>query len=488
MARISVTAWGERRNEIVFAAGSVRYRGEDAVAETSALAQRLRSLGVGQRTRVAVLLARADDFAFAVFALAELGAGCVLLSAGFKPAELTRYVAESGATVLLTDDAGALRVKESAVVVHSQTNVEGSSRTLRALNVGGPSERSIDAHVADEFLLQFTSGSAGRPKIVRRSFANAGEEIATFVKATALGPSDRIAALTPLHHAYALLDGLLAGAAAGASVMVPERFTPADFLHLSRAERPTLVLGVPFMYELLNARGEDPGPGLEGVRYCFSAGAKASPAMMSKFRARYGVSINQLYGSTETGVIAFNSMKDGADAGTVGTPLPGRQVEVICDDGRRAREGETGLVRVRGPNVSSGYLNRPELNENVFAGGWFHTSDLGTLDRDGNLTLVGRRADFINVAGLKVDPEEVEEVLRALPGVKEAAVIGERGRNQNEDVVAFLVLERALDLRELRDSCRERLADYKVPRAMKVVSELPRNEMGKLLRKYLYAD
>jgi malonyl-CoA/methylmalonyl-CoA synthetase len=210
-----------------------------------------------------------------------------------------------------------------------------------------------------------------------------------------------------------------------------------------------------------------------------------------EFRERTGHAIVERYGMTETVMMTSNPLHGERRPGSVGRPLPGIEVRVTGEDGAPLQSGEIGGVEVRGPNVFAGYWKRPELEETEFtADGFFRTGDLGSFDDDGYLRLAGRSKDLVISGGLNVYPVEVEEVLDAIDGVAESAVIGVPDADLGEAVVAVVVAEpgRTLDGEALRAQTREYLAGFKVPKRIHVVDELPRNMMGKVEKAKLRSE
>jgi long-chain acyl-CoA synthetase len=205
-----------------------------------------------------------------------------------------------------------------------------------------------------------------------------------------------------------------------------------------------------------------------------------------RFRAKYGVVVRQMYGATECSCATMNLEGDPEVlAESAGRPLPGVDVAVLREDGSRAISGEEGEIAVRGPAVAPRYEDLPEATASAFRDGWFRSGDLGRLDAGGHLWITGRIKLMINAAGNKVDPLEVERVLCEHPAIQEAAVVGVAGLHAVESVKAVIVARAPLAEREIREHCRARLADYKVPRIIEFVEALPRSPTGKLLRKDL---
>ena len=242
---------------------------------------------------------------------------------------------------------------------------------------------------------------------------------------------------------------------------------------------------MPFNYRLMADSPADAD--LSSLRLCFSAGMAMPRETFEAFGERFGVLVRQLYGSTETGMIAANMSDD--PVGTfesVGKPVKGVEVEIVDEDGDPVAPGEIGEVTVASPSATKGYSDLPELNEIAFRGGRYFTGDLGRLDSDGMLYLVGRKKLLIETGGFKVDPIEVEEVIDSHPAVAESVVVGVATEVAGEQrVKAVVVPEDSVEERELVAYCRERLANFKVPQSIEFREEIPKSPLGKVLRKYL---
>jgi malonyl-CoA/methylmalonyl-CoA synthetase len=220
---------------------------------------------------------------------------------------------------------------------------------------------------------------------------------------------------------------------------------------------------------------EEPGvAALGSLRLCVSGSAPLPATLHARLSERAGVSILERYGMTETGMLASNPYAGERRPGAVGFPLPGVEMRLAEANGE---------IEVRGPNVFAGYLDRPEANEAAFTeDGWFRTGDLGSLDADGALRIVGRAKELVISGGYNVHPQEVEEVLRGHPGIEDAAVVGTPSPEWGERVTAYLVGPEPLPLAVVRGHCGEHLAPYKHPRELYWVAALPRNALGKLQR------
>ena len=282
---------------------------------------------------------------------------------------------------------------------------------------------------------------------------------------------------------------LFASAASGATIVILE--DPHPFLlkrhralDLIERERATIFPGVPFNFRLM---AEAPAAAdLSSLRLCFSAGTALPRASFEAFGERFGVLVRQLYGSTETGMITANMSDDPVSSfESVGTPVEGVLVEIV-DDGAVLPPGEVGEVAVTSPAASSGYAGADEVSREAFRAGRYLTGDLGHLDEDGLLYLEGRKKLLIEVGGYKIDPIEVQDVIGAHPSVSEVIVVGVRGEAEGEETVkAVVVPSENCDESELISFCRERLANFKVPRTVEFRDEIPMSPLGKILRKYM---
>jgi malonyl-CoA/methylmalonyl-CoA synthetase len=269
--------------------------------------------------------------------------------------------------------------------------------------------------------------------------------------------------------------------ASGASMVLLPAFDVSSTVEA--LANSSVLMGVPTHYARLLADERFNASRVRGMRLFVSGSAPMPLSLHAAFEKQTGRTVLERYGMTETSMLTSNPLDGVRKAGTVGPPLPGVAVRVVDDDETPLVTGSVGHVQVRGPNVFSGYWQRPDLVEESFTDdGWFRTGDLGALDSDGYLELVGRSKDLVISGGLNVYPRDVEGVLDALEGVRESAVFGVPDPDLGERVVAVVVAETdvALDPEQLRSAARQRLAGYQVPKRIVIVADLPRNAMGKV--------
>jgi malonyl-CoA/methylmalonyl-CoA synthetase len=333
----------------------------------------------------------------------------------------------------------------------------------------GPAE-GLDAVTEDDpALLVYTSGTTGTPKGAVLRHANLLASAEAVALAWRWTPDDRLVLALPLFHMHGLGVGLNGTLTAGASAVLLPRFDPAGVLAAIRAGG-TMFFGVPTMWHRLVAA--DGSEALARLRLGVSGSAPLAPDLHAAIAARAGQPPLERYGMTETVMLVSNPYEGERRAGSVGFPLPGVDLRLAAD----------GEIEVHGPNVFSGYWRRPEATAESFRRDWFRTGDLGAVDPDGYVRIVGRAKELIISGGYNVYPREVEEVLLAHPAVVDAAVVGAPDPEWGERVCAFVVTREDVTDAALDAWSAERLAPYKRPRRWERATEVPRNALGKIVR------
>jgi malonyl-CoA/methylmalonyl-CoA synthetase len=369
---------------------------------------------------------------------------------------------------------------EPAVFVGDRGTISGDDLAEHAAASDGSFD---DTGVTPDDLaaILYTSGTTGRPKGAMLTHRNLASNAATLCAAWGFRPDDVLLHTLIVSHAHGLFVAINCTLANGTPMIFLPKFD-VDAV-IEQLPRSTVFMGIPTYYTRLLADERFDAKLCENMRLFVSGSAPLLASTHDEFRARTGHAILERYGMTETVMNTSNPLDGERRPGSVGPALPGIEVRVTDTDDRPLPKGEIGGVQVRGPNVFTGYWKRPELKETEFTpDGFFRTGDLGCFDADGYLRIVGRSKDLVISGGLNVYPVEVEEVLDALDGVLESAVIGVPDADFGEAVVAVVVPEagRELDPEALRTHARERLAGYKVPKRIHLADELPRNTMGKV--------
>jgi long-chain acyl-CoA synthetase len=485
-ARPEHTALVYRDERIAFA---------ELVERIERLASGLSRRGIAAGDSVGLVLHDDPWFVASFHAITAMGAVVVPVNPAFKQAELEFCFRSTGVAAVISDERAAgvcERITaglDGEVAVITTSAAHGQARTLDALIEEGSAERLAPRSAEETFVYQFSSGSTGRPKVVPRTHGQCTAEAGMY-KALGMTHADRIFSAIPLFHTWGMGACLFGAAASGATIVMLE--DPHPFLlnrqralKLIEREQATIFPGVPFNFRLM---AEAPARAdLSSLRLCFSAGTALPRASFEAFGERFGVLVRQLYGTTETGMISANVSDDPVSSfESVGTPVEGVQVEIVDDDGAVLPLGEIGEVAVTSPAASSGYAGADEASSEAFRGGRYLTGDLGRVDEDGLVYLEGRKKLLIEVGGYKIDPIEVQDVIGTHPSVSEVIVVGVRGEAEGEETVkAVVVASENCDETELISFCRERLANFKVPRTVEFRDEIPRSPLGKILRKYM---
>jgi len=492
------------------------------------VAHGLRHVGVTRGTAVGILLPNLPEYLLAMFAVWAIGGRVVQLSPLLVPQELERLLRLTDCRHVIALDllvpklASALQSQlvEHIFVVslaerlpilksllyrferlrkqgHFHLVAHGPAEPFTHLLDHAPRDSIGDQVELDEVaVLAPTGGTTGSPKIVmlshRNLLCNAWQLRAWSL---ARDGEERILGVLPFFHAYGLTVCALAGVAMRASIHLHPRFETRATLQLIERWKPTIFPTVPAMLAALNrvlrAWPEDrPRPDLSCIRTVISGASALDPAVREEF-ARYGArGIIEGYGLTEAGPVTHANplVPEHVRPGTIGIPLPDTDARIVdpITGQTEMPVGEVGELIVRGPQVMLGYWRNPDETALALRNGWLYTGDLARRDADGYFTIVDRKRDIIKTSGFLVYPAEVEEVLLQFPQVAEAAVVGEPDPQRGEMVVAYVVPRNGnLDLHALEAHCREHLAKHKRPRKFQVVSQLPKNFLGKVLRRQL---
>jgi long-chain acyl-CoA synthetase len=446
----------------------------------AAAAHGLGRLGVAPGDRVAV--ASHNDVAFVTAYLGALWAGAVAVP--LNPLAPGRVLAAQTARV----GAQHLLCGSGTEELLGVTGARPIADLLTGERLDAEAERD-DAELA---VLLFTSGTAGAPRAAMLTHGNLAANIGQVQEHPGLRirPDDAGLGALPFFHVFGLNVALGVALTAGARTVLLDHFDAARAAELIRAHGVTILAGVPTMYgSLLELPDELASPAsFSSVRLAVSGAAELPLQLAEAFHDRFGITIHDGYGLTEAApIVSTTAVEDAPRFGSIGPPLPGVEVRIVGDDGEDVVAGDPGEIWVRGPNVFAGYWDDAEATARVLVDGWLRTGDVAVVGDDGYLSLVDRKKDLIIVSGFNVYPAEVEEVLLAHPGIADAAVAGTPHPRTGEAVAAWVVAEDGVTLGvdDVREHAARHLARYKVPATVEIVTALPRNEAGKLLRREL---
>lgn len=447
----------------------------ELLTRVRAVAGQLADLRIGPGDVVALRLTNRVEFVVLLFAVWRLGATVTPVNPALTDVETARQLHDSAAKLLVVE-AGAAGVGDVPVLPVDDLAHEPATEVVAVEDASALA------------LLIYTSGTTGVPKGVMLDHANLDAMTAMGRDALELGPDDRCLLILPLFHVNGIVVSILTPLLVGASIVIADRFHPDTFFDVIEAHRPTFFSAVPTIYSMLAALPGDVRPDTSSVRFAVCGAAPASAELLLRFERRFGFPLVEGYGLSEaTCGSTINPVAGPRKAGTVGLPFPGQELRIVGSDGEPVQRGESGEVMVRGANVMRGYLNRLAETAAVLSDGWLRTGDVGRLDDDGYLTLVGRSKEMIIRGGENIYPKEIEDVLAQDPAVLTAAVIGEPDEKWGEVVVAFVQPRpgATIDTDALRTRCRAQLSGYKRPTAIHVLEALPTSAVGKIDKRSL---
>ncbi|MCW5581455.1 MAG: AMP-binding protein [Luteimonas sp.] len=453
----------------------------------SRFARLLRARDVGPGDRVALILHNGIEAAIAWYGAWRAGAVVVPLNAQARERDFVPWLRHSGARLLVHaaghDDAA--RAASGTGVPALAVAVDGDPARVFAADGIADAEPPMP-EVGDLAAILYTSGTTGAPKGVTLSHRNLAANTASILDYLRLGPDDSIVSALPFYYTYGA-SVLHTHLAVGARVVLEDNLVfPHLITEALARERATGFSGVPSTFALLLDRGQLDRHDLSSLRYLTQAGGAMAPALTMRVREAFPqAKLFVMYGQTEASArltcLAPERLDD--KPGSVGTPIAGVELQVRREDGSEADAGEPGEVWARGDNVMTGYWQAPEATAATLVDGWLRTGDLGHRDADGFLWLAGRRSDMIKTGAHRVHPQDVEEVIAELPGVREVAVTGLDDPLLGQVVAAFIVRDGdAPTEMAVKAHCRQRLAGYKIPKQVAFVAELPRTASGKIRR------
>ncbi|NKB47846.1 MAG: AMP-binding protein [Alphaproteobacteria bacterium] len=460
------------------------------VAETVAA---LRRLGVERNDRVAIVLPNGPEMAAAFIAVGA-GATTAPLNPAYRADEFRFYLEDLNAKALLVEtgsESPAIEVAQSLdVPVYELDVADGSPAGAFTLPAAGDSATTADLDYAaseDIGLVLHTSGTTSRPKIVPLSQTNVCASAKHIGEILNLNPADRCVNIMPLFHIHGLIAAVLSSLAAGASIYCTPGFNALRVFSWFADARPSWYTAVPTMHQAILSRAARNAEIIEAMdlRFIRSSSSSLPPQVMAELEATFGCPVIESYGMTEAAhQMASNPLPPGArKPGSVGIAA-GPEVTIMDTDNNILPVGETGEIVIRGPNVTKGYENNPTANAEGFSDGWFRTGDQGVMDAEGYLSITGRLKEIINRGGEKISPREVDEILLDHPAIAQAVTFAIPHDKLGEEVGAAIVLKEgeAADESEVREFAAQRLADFKVPRKVIFIDEIPKGATGKLQR------
>ncbi|WP_433236757.1 long-chain-fatty-acid--CoA ligase [Streptosporangium sp. CA-135522] len=499
------------RTAVVLGDQQLTYAELDAAA--CQVANLLHARGIEPRDKVALSCPNLPWFPVVYYGILKAGAVVVPLNVLLKGREIAYHLADSGAKAYFCFEGTAeLPLGQEGWAGFGDTDgcehfflmtadpaadspIPGTQTLAAALAGHGTRSDTAPTEAGDTAVVLYTSGTTGRPKGAELTHANMALNALTCHKMLGEVEHDVHLIALPLFHSFGQTVQMNAGLASRSTLILLPRFDAASALALMQRHQVTYFAGVPTMYwallgEAASGASEIDLPLIAGnLRRALAGGAPLPVEIHRRFEERFGVTIREGYGLSETSPLAtLTPVGQPVHPGSIGLPVWGVEADLITNDWNRV-EGpdEVGEIAIRGHNVMKGYLNRPEATAEVMRDGWFRTGDLARRDKDGWLYIVDRAKDMIIRGGFNVYPREIEEVLLTHPAVSMAAVIGVPHERHGEEVKACVVLNPGAALTEdqLIDWCKETMATYKYPRLVEFLDTLPTNATGKILKREL---
>lgn len=497
------------------------------------LAFAFRKIGLQQGDRIAIMLPNIPQQVISFFG--ALRAGCVVVNTNptYTPRELGHLLEDSGATaiivlsgfydrvaqvkddtdlkhVIVTDLPEPLgfpfnklvekKVRKAGMMVDVPDG-PGVWRFDNLISTSEPDPPSIDVSPDDVVLFQYTGGTTGSPKaamLTHRNVMSNVQQIEAWYRDLQYG-GEKVLGAIPFFHVYGMSVAMLFSIYTGAELIVTPDPRQTDLvLDILQREKVTMYPGIPTMYTAIINHPKVDDADLSSIRACLSGGMSLPGEIQRRFEQITGGKLVEGYGLTETSPVACaNPINGMRKEGSIGFPVPSTEVAIVGLDPNEEGKfepvpaGEEGELIIRGPQVMKGYWKRPEETaEAISEEGWFHTGDIARMDEDGCFYIVDRKKDLIIASGYNIVPREVEEVLYTHEKVQEAVVVGVPDEVRGENVKAYIVLKagQTSTPEEITEFCREQLAPYKVPRLVDFRDELPKSQVGKILRRVLLEE
>jgi len=462
--------------------------------QSNQLAHGLIDLGIRPSDMVSIMLPNSIQFLVSYLGVIKSGATMVPLNISFKAPAVEYILNNSEAKIIITSknflpliQKCSLETVEKIILVDGEKSDDYLLLSeLADQKVTLPELKNIDQEFTAACL--YTSGTTGKPKGAMLSHHNLIFDTQKTIEHLKVDDSDRYICVLPMFHAFAETVCMLMPLFLGAEIVIVDKFLPEKVLKTIQEKNVTFFAGVPTMYSaLLNVKNRELYE-LSHLNICISGGAAMPQQTMEDFEETFNVKILEGNGPTEASPVAYVNPVDGeTKTGSVGLPIPETKVKIVDEEDNELPRNEIGEIIVQGEHIMKGYYKMPEETEKTLRGGWLHTGDLGKMDQDGYVYIVDRKKDMINVGGMNVYPREIEEQLYKHPKIREAAVVATKDELRGEIPKAVIVLkddENATE-REIQKYCMQYFANYKVPKLVDFIDELPKNATGKIDKKSL---
>tara|TARA_X000001036_G_scaffold198651_1_gene186929 strand:+ start:456 stop:1964 length:1509 start_codon:yes stop_codon:yes gene_type:complete len=453
------------------------------------IANYLLELGASPGERVTVQVEKSVESIFLYLACLRSGLVYHPLNTAYKSSELSFFIENAEPTIVIcsTEAVDTYRsiVSKEGIKAFLTLDSDGSGTLMQEAARFSSNCETRQCKGSETAALLYSSGTTGQPKGIVLSHDNLLKNGETLVNTWAFSSSDQLLHMLPIYHVHGLFVGLNTILLSGASMVWCEGFNAEEAIE--NLPNCTVMMGVPTYYTRLLSNSKLKKECCSNMRLFISGSAPLLKETFVNFQDKTGHTILERYGMTETGMNTSNPLDGERRAGTVGLPLSGVTVRVVDGSGEEMTTNETGDIQIKGPNVFSGYWRMPDKSAEDFTeDGFFNTGDKGSIDSDGYLSIVGREKDMIITGGLNVYPREIELIIDEINGVKESAVVGVADLDFGEAVIAVIVSDGSiLDEEKIISLCKVQLANFKIPKRIYFIKDLPRNAMGKIQKNLL---
>ena len=453
------------------------------------IANYLLELGASPGERVTVQVEKSVESIFLYLACLRSGLVYHPLNTAYKSSELSFFIENAEPTIVIcsTEAVDTYRsiVSKEGIKAFLTLDSDGSGTLMQEAARFSSNCETRQSKGSETAALLYSSGTTGQPKGIVLSHDNLLKNGETLVNTWAFSSSDQLLHMLPIYHVHGLFVGLNTILLSGASMVWCEGFNAEEAIE--NLPNCTVMMGVPTYYTRLLSNSKLKKECCSNMRLFISGSAPLLKETFVNFQDKTGHTILERYGMTETGMNTSNPLDGERRAGTVGLPLSGVTVRVVDGSGEEMTTNETGDIQIKGPNVFSDYWRMPDKSAEDFTeDGFFNTGDKGSIDSDGYLSIVGREKDMIITGGLNVYPREIELIIDEINGVKESAVVGVADLDFGEAVIAVIVSDGSiLDEEKIISLCKAQLANFKIPKRIYFIKDLPRNAMGKIQKNLL---
>ena len=458
--------------------------------DTNRMANIFLAHGIKKGDRVVLFIHKSLIFVVAHLALQKIGAIAVPLNIGFKKSELQYLLGDAEAGLILLEPAKEALIRDidsnlSNLIIDTQKPYH----ELDFLRTASAKFTPVEVGAHEPGLIIYTSGTTGKPKGAILTHKNLIHDARNIIDIWEISASDTLCHALPFFHVHGLCFALHTSLLAAAHVLLLDQFSPPRIIKtLGKKNGPdvcTMFMAVPTMYAKLMEYIGDKRPDFEHMRLWTSGSAPLLAKDYERIHRTFGKEPVEREGMSETGMNFSNPLRGKRKPGSIGLPLPALEVRIVDPDtGTDVTPGQTGEIRLKGPAIAPGYWRKPEETAGAFENGWFKTGDLGNIDQDGYYYLTDRIKHIIISGGENISPKEVEVIINQVDGVAESSVVGIEDEKWGEKVVVAVVKKPDAEVcaAGIREHCKKFLHDWKCPKEIVFVEELPRNTMGKVLK------